>query len=62
MTVKELIRELQDVPEDAIVLVNHHRHGLLEVVEGIDYNDSQNVICFWGNWNTEIYHRDDYEG
>ena len=56
MTVKELIRELQNVPEDAIVLADHHLHGLYEVVEGIEYNDPQNVIYFWGN---EIYDPED---
>lgn len=58
MTVKELIRELQNVPEDAIVLADHHLHGLYEVVEGIEYNDPQNVVYFWGN---EIYDPEDYE-
>lgn len=58
MTVKELIRELQNVPEDAIVLADHHLHGLYEVVEGIEYNDPQNVIYFWGN---EIYDPEDYK-
>lgn len=58
MTVKELIRELQNVPEDAIVLADHHLHGLYEVVKGIEYNDSQNAIYFWGN---EIYDPDDEE-
>ena len=58
MTVKELIRELQNVPENAIVLADHHLHGLYEVVEGIEYNDPQNVIYFWGN---EIYDPKDYE-
>lgn len=58
MTVKELIRELQDVPEDAIVLAGHHLHGLYEIVEGIEYNGPQNVIYFWGN---EIYDPEDYE-
>ena len=58
MTVKELIRELQNVPEDAIILADHHFHGLYEVVEGIEYNDHQNIIYFWGN---EIYDPEDYE-
>ena len=58
MTVKELIRELQNVSEDAIVLADHHLHGLQEIVEGIEYNDPQNVIYFWGN---EIYDPEDYE-
>lgn len=58
MTVKELIRELQNVPEDAIVLADHHLHGLYEVVERVEYNDPQNVIYFWGN---EIYDSEDYE-
>ena len=58
MTVKELIRELQNVPEDATVLADHHLHGLYEVVEGIEYNDYQNIIYFWGN---EIYDPEDYE-
>ena len=58
MTVKELIRELQNVPEDAIVLADHHLHGLYEVVEGIEYNDPKNVVYFWGN---EIYDPESYE-
>ena len=58
MTVKELIRELQNVPEDAIILADHHLHGLYEVVKGIEYNDSQNIVYFWGN---EIYDPEDYE-
>lgn len=58
MTVKELIRELQNVPEDAIVLADHHLHGLYEIVEGIEYNNPQNVVYFWGN---EIYDPEDDE-
>ena len=58
MTVKELIRELQNVPEDAIVLTPHRYQGLHKVVEAVEYNDSQNVIYFWGN---EIYDPEDYE-
>ena len=58
MTVKELIRELQDVPKDAIVLADHHLHGLYEVVQGIEYNDHLNAIYFYGN---EIYDSEDYE-
>ncbi len=57
MTVKELIKELQNIPENAIVLADHNLHGLYEVVEGIEYDDHQNVAYFWGN---EIYDPEDY--
>ena len=47
MTVKELIRELQNVPEDAIV-TNAWAHYFTYIVEGVDYNDTNNTISFYG--------------
>lgn len=57
MTVKELIRELQNVPEDAIVLGDYNL-GLCKIAKKIEYNDPQNVIYFCCD---EIYDPEDYE-
>lgn len=48
MTVKELIRELQNVPEDAIVLGDSHLYQYNCIVDGIDYDDATNTISFYG--------------
>jgi len=48
MTVKELIRELQDVPEDAIVLGSDHLYQYHWIADGVDYNDATNTISFYG--------------
>lgn len=48
MTVKELIRELQDVPGDAIVLGDLHPHLYNRIVDGVTYNDATNTISFYG--------------
>ena len=55
MTVKELIRELQNVPEDAIIFADYHLH---KIVKKIEYNDPQNIIYFCSN---KIYESEDYE-
>ena len=47
MTVKELIKELQKMPEDAIVLgdpyLNHYC-----IIDSIDYDEETNTISFYG--------------
>ena len=48
MTVKELIRELQDVPGDAVVLGDLHPHLYNRIVDGVTYNDATNTISFYG--------------
>ena len=47
MTVKELIRELQGVPENAIVLYEPCVNGYC-IADGVDYNDVDNTIMFYG--------------
>mgnify|MGYP003305106348 CR=1 FL=1 len=41
MTVKELIRELQNVPEDAIVLGDSHLYQYNCIVDGVDYDEEK---------------------
>lgn len=48
MTVKELIRELQNVPEDAIVTYHPEIADKPYIVNGINYNDATNIISFYG--------------
>ena len=48
MTVKELIRELQNVPGDAIVLGDSYLPQYNCIVDGVDYNDETNTISFYG--------------
>lgn len=48
MTVKELIRELQNVPEDAIVLGDSHLYQYNCIVDGVDYDNETNTISFYG--------------
>ena len=48
MTVKELIRELQSVPEDAIVTYYPETADKPYIVDGVNYNDATNTIVFYG--------------
>lgn len=48
MTVKELIRELQDVPGDAIVLGDMYLNRYC-VINTVEYNDATNTISFYGD-------------
>ena len=48
MTVKELIRELQYIPEDAIVTYHPKTADKPYMVNGVDYNDATNIISFYG--------------
>lgn len=48
MTVKELIKELQKVPEDAIVLGDSYLYQYNEIVDGVDYDEATNTISFYG--------------
>lgn len=48
MTVKELIKELQKMPENAIVLGDSHLYQYNCIVDGVDYNDETNTISFYG--------------
>jgi len=48
MTIKELIRELQDVPEDAIVTYHPEIADKPYIVDGVNYNDTTNTILFYG--------------
>ena len=47
MTVKELIRELQDVPGDAIVLGDMYLNQYC-IIDTVEYNDATNTISFYG--------------
>ena len=58
MTVKELIRELQNVPGDAIVLGDSYLHQYNCIVDGVDYNDETNTISFYGE---DIFEFEDEE-
>lgn len=48
MTVKELIRALQNVPEDAIVAYHPEIADKPYIVDGVNYNDATNIISFYG--------------
>lgn len=48
MTVKELIRELQNVPEDAIVLGDMWLNQEC-VIDTVEYDDATNTVSFYGN-------------
>lgn len=48
MTVKELIKKLQNMPEDAIVLGYSNLYHYNCVVDGIDYDNETNTISFYG--------------
>ena len=47
MTVKELIRELQGMPEDATVLGDMYLNQYC-VIDTVEYNDATNTISFYG--------------
>lgn len=47
MTVKELIRELQNVPEDAIVLGDTYLNQEC-IIDMVEYNDTTNTVSFYG--------------
>lgn len=47
MTVKELIRKLQDVPQDAIVLGDMYLNQYC-IIDEVEYNDATNTISFYG--------------
>ena len=47
MTVKELIKELQKMPEDAIVLGDMHLNQYC-IIDEIEYDDATNTISFYG--------------
>ena len=49
MTVKELIRELQNVPEDAIVAYHPETADKPYIVNTVNYNDATNTITFYGD-------------
>lgn len=48
MTVKELIREFQDVPGDAIVTYHPETADKPYIVNSVNYNDAMNIISFYG--------------
>ena len=48
MTVKELIRELQSVPEDAIVAYHPETADKPYIIDDVNYNDATNTISFYG--------------
>lgn len=48
MTIKELIREFQNVPEDAIVVYHPETADKPYIVNGVNYNDATNTISFYG--------------
>lgn len=48
MTVKELIRELQNVPQDAIVLGDIYLNQYC-IIDEVEYNDATNTILFYGS-------------
>lgn len=48
MTVKELIRELQKMPEDAIVLGDPYLSQYC-IIDNIDYDEETNTISFYGS-------------
>lgn len=58
MTVKELIKELQKMPEDAIVLGDSHLYQYNCIVDGVDYDDETNTISFYGG---DIFEFEDEE-
>lgn len=47
MTVKELIKELQKMPEDAIVLGDPYLNQYC-IIDSIDYDEETNTISFYG--------------
>lgn len=49
MTVKELIKELQNVPEDAIVAYHPETADKPYIVNTVNYNDATNTITFYGD-------------
>lgn len=57
MTVKELIRELQKMPEDAIVLGDPFLSQYC-IIDNIDYDEETNTILFYG---TDIFEFEDKE-
>lgn len=47
MTVKELIKELQKMPEDAIVLGDMYLNQYC-IIDTVEYDDETNIISFYG--------------
>jgi len=47
MTVKELIKELQKMPEDAVVLGDMYLNQYC-IIDTVEYDDATNTISFYG--------------
>lgn len=47
MTVKELIKELQKMPEDAVVLGDPYLNQDC-IIDTVEYDDATNTISFYG--------------
>ena len=47
MTVKELIKELQKMPEDANVLGDMHLNQYC-IIDEVEYDDATNTVSFYG--------------
>lgn len=47
MTVKELIRELQKMPEDAVVVGDPYLNQDC-IIDTVEYDDTTNTISFYG--------------
>jgi len=48
MTVKELIEELQKMPEDAVVLGDMYLNQYC-IIDTVEYDDATNTITFYGD-------------
>lgn len=47
MTVKELIKELQKMPEDAVVVGDSYLYQYC-IIDSIEYDEETNTISFYG--------------
>ena len=58
MTVKELIKELQKMPEDAIVLGDPYLNQYC-IIDSIEYDDTTNTVSFYGDREFGVEYEDD---
>ncbi len=58
MTVKELIKELQKMPEDAVVLGDMYLNQYC-IIDTVEYDDATNTVSFYGDREFGVEYEDD---
>lgn len=58
MTIKELIKELQKMPEDATVLGDMYLNQYC-IIDTVEYDDATNTVSFYGDREFGVEYEDD---